>query len=67
MSDRETIRKLEQRLRDLDHRITPDWQQSIIAVAREAIEAELTMLGQRLVQRNYWRTSEVPAVIRASA
>ena len=55
MNDLEKLDLLEKRLRCIQSQSVPEWQRSILEVARQAIEAELTDLGKRLVRRNYWR------------
>ncbi len=55
MNDREKLDLLERRLRCIQSQSVPEWQRSILEVARQAIEAELTDLGRRLVRRTYLR------------
>ena len=55
ISDREKLELLERRLRCIESESVPEWQRSILEVARQAIEAELTEIGRRLVRRNLWR------------
>ncbi len=55
MNDREKLDLLERRLRCIQSQSVPEWQRPILEVARQAIEAELTDLGRRLVRRTYLR------------
>ena len=55
MNDREKLDLLERRLRCFEGKLVPEWQCSILEIARQAIEAELTEIGRRLVRRTYWR------------
>ncbi len=55
MNDREKLDLLEKRLRSIQSQSVPECQRSILEVARQAIEAELSDLGRRLVRRTYWR------------
>ena len=55
MGDREKLDLLERRLRCIESESVPEWQRSILEVGRQAIEAELTEIGRRLVRRTYWR------------
>ena len=56
MNDREKLDLLERRLRRIERsESVPEWQRSILEIARQAIEAELTEIGRRLVRRTYWR------------
>jgi hypothetical protein len=57
MTDRDRLALLEERLRTLRLTLAPAWQRSILAVAREAIEAELTAIGQRM-RRDAWLRRE---------
>jgi hypothetical protein len=55
MTDRDRLALLEDRLRNMRLTLAPAWQRSILAVAREAIEAELTAIGRRLRQDAWLR------------
>ncbi len=61
MNDREKLDLLERRLRRIQRQSVPESQRSILEVARQAIEAELTELGRRLVRRTYWRQPPDPS------
>ncbi len=63
MNDREELDLLERRLRCFKGKPVREWQRSILEIARQAIEAELTEIGRRLVRRTYWRQPRAqPAV-----
>ncbi len=57
MGDRKKLDLLERRLRCIESESVSEWHRSILEVGRQAIEAELTEIGRRLVRRNYWRQS----------
>jgi hypothetical protein len=50
MSDREKIQKLNQRLREIEQRNVASWEQPILAVAREALLAEISTLARSVAR-----------------
>jgi len=48
MDDRERIRIISHRIEKLDRMSVASWEESIRAIARAALEAELTDLGRRV-------------------
>lgn len=55
MTDRERLSELLMRLARLESLAVDPWEKPIHDVARLAIEAEITQIGQRLGRRDYWR------------
>lgn len=50
MSDRERIDELSQRLREMERRDAATWERPILEVAREALLAEISVLGQSIAR-----------------